>query len=122
MQLEHDKRSFLVWTYIQCQSIGPLHSMPTSSNSRRNELLNWTKKYSERPKSGSSRENVEIVLEHLRVHPKSSNWRYVLPISQSSFSWIMRKNLKLRAFKMSSRHQLLEDDCQKGATFLMNTC
>ena len=32
-------------------------------------VLNVNKNYSGRPKSGTSRENVEIVREHLRVHP-----------------------------------------------------
>ena len=92
MHQGHDKRSFLVWTCIHCQCIKevnrkfgirfPRTPVLSTSTIQRNiikfkkegiKCLNLNKKYSGRPKSGTSRKNVKIVREHLRIHPKSSS-------------------------------------------------
>ena len=79
--------------------------------------MNLNKNRSGRKNTARTRENINLVLEHLLEDPKKSPRRNGLDLSKDTFQRIVKYELEWYHYKMRVRHELLQADYPRRLHF-----
>lgn len=135
MQLTREQRVFIVLNYQETKNYEivrrnfeqkyPERMSPTKKTVRRTvqkfkehgTTLNRNKGNSGRKRTAITPENIEIVQNVIAENPRSTIRRNESGLSAATFHRILRKELRLKAYKIQTKHQLLPTDYPRRMTF-----